>query len=670
MRLVITLALILTASVCPIETLAAAPPDKPKQLVTTEGTVNIPLVTVGPFDLHRKYRSMEGPWVAQDFRIGDLAASKQVVIPESAVTFVEGNSEEPAMNSTGKEPSMTGGGSSPSLSKGITGLIDTGGTKRELIWFKGLKLEVLDENDKVLPTAEFICHFNIDVDPASRKKIFPNTPNGINTRVMTLTQGQTDFHFPEGTAVPCASDETWKFTFQAANRTSTAHRRVKHRLTLEFIKDSQTKKPMKALSWYVPYIAVVTGGSSPEALEAEHSGGPNCMVTSEGTNAPNSVKAAVFKDRFGRKLTGHWIIPPGTTTWSSPIKGVRDPGFAGKDMLLYAAWTHIHPLCTSASLVQCSGDNKKPIFTAKVNTKTNGGLEIVKIENIYSKTGIPIKGNEHYQLEAIYANTTNENQDSMVSHGLYVGDDTFTKPDWKDVAIASAAKSNDGKDSSNEAPFCGVRNTADTGAEQICTKAPKSIYDVIPPYPMFDTKKDGPLITSPKMLEVFTSAGKLRFLINPKLAPQNATQIYKLLKAGAFDGTPIDRYEPDFVLQVSEAEKKVDGGEPLSDSIQDTLRRLPLEVPVSQNPIVHKRGTLSMAHYDNPDTAVTSFSIMLGDAPHLDNKYTIIGSLVPDKVTLHTLEQMQKNFTISHPFIMGVRDISDVLTTSASAPSK
>ncbi|MBX9769880.1 MAG: peptidylprolyl isomerase, partial [Candidatus Obscuribacterales bacterium] len=179
-----------------------------------------------------------------------------------------------------------------------------------------------------------------------------------------------------------------------------------------------------------------------------------------------------------------------------------------------------------------------------------------------------------------------------------------------------------------------------------------------------------PLITSPKMLEVFTSAGKLRFLINPKLAPQNATQIYKLLKAGAFDGTPIDRYEPDFVLQVSEAEKKVDGGEPLSASIQDSLRRLPLEVPVSQNPIVHKRGTLSMAHYDNPDTAVTSFSIMLGDAPHLDNKYTIIGSLVPDKVTLHTLEQMQTNFSISHPFIMGVRDISDVLTTSASAPSK
>ncbi|MBX9878493.1 MAG: peptidylprolyl isomerase [Candidatus Obscuribacterales bacterium] len=656
------LILAFTLTVC----LTAVNPVPAKDVKTSEGTIKIMSVTVGPFDLHRKYRSMEGPWVAQDFRLGDLVASEQVTIPESAVTFVEGNTQAPAMNSS-KEPSMNGAGGAISSSKNVTGLVDASSTKRELLWFKGVKLEVIDENGKVLPTAEFICHFNMDVDPAMRKSLFPGALTSGNTRVMTLTQGQTSFHFPEGTAVPCASDELWRFTFQAANRTSETHRRVKHRMTLEFIKDSQAQGQMKALAWYVPYIAVVTDGSSPEAMAAEHSGGPNCMVTSSGDNAPNSVKAAVFKDRFGRNLTGHWIIPPGTSTWSTPISDQRDPGFGSRDVLLYAAWTHIHPLCTKASLVQCSGDTKKPIFTSTVTTKTKGGLEILNIDNIYSKTGIPIKGNEHYQLEATYENSTNEKQDSMVSHGLYVGDEGFTKPDWKDSQIASAAAGiHTASDSKNEAPFCGVRNSANTDSEQICSKT-KSIYDVMPPYPLFDPKTDGPVLNSLKMLELYTSAGKLHIALNPQLAPQNVTQIYKLLTAGAFDGTPIDRYEPNFVLQISEAQKKVDGSGQLSHSVESMLRRLPLETPTGT---IHKKGSLSMAHYDNPNTAVTSFSIMLGEAPHLDNKYTIIGAIVPDNVTVRTLEQMQKNFSVMHPFIMGVRDISDILNASAAAPTK
>jgi hypothetical protein len=42
----------------------------------------------------------------------------------------------------------------------------------------------------------------------------------------------------------------------------------------------------------------------------------------------------------------------------------------------------------------------------------------------------------------------------------------------------------------------------------------------------------------------------------------------------------------------------------------------------------HRRGTLSMARYDDrPDSGETSFSILLGDAPHLDGKYTVFGQL-------------------------------------------
>ena len=50
---------------------------------------------------------------------------------------------------------------------------------------------------------------------------------------------------------------------------------------------------------------------------------------------------------------------------------------------------------------------------------------------------------------------------------------------------------------------------------------------------------------------------------------------------------------------------------------------MPLEVSKS---VKHdKRGLMSMARYDDPNSGTSSFSITLGPAPHLDMLYTIFG---------------------------------------------
>lgn len=38
-----------------------------------------------------------------------------------------------------------------------------------------------------------------------------------------------------------------------------------------------------------------------------------------------------------------------------------------------------------------------------------------------------------------------------------------------------------------------------------------------------------------------------------------------------------------------------------------------------------KRGILSMGRHSDPDSGKSSFSILLGPAPHLDMEYTIFG---------------------------------------------
>ncbi|KAK6139314.1 hypothetical protein DH2020_026943 [Rehmannia glutinosa] len=56
--------------------------------------------------------------------------------------------------------------------------------------------------------------------------------------------------------------------------------------------------------------------------------------------------------------------------------------------------------------------------------------------------------------------------------------------------------------------------------------------------------------------------------------------------------------------------------------------------------VKHVRGILSMGRYSDPDSAQSSFSILLGDAPHLDGEYAIFGKVTKGDETLRKLEQV------------------------------
>jgi peptidyl-prolyl cis-trans isomerase B (cyclophilin B) len=55
--------------------------------------------------------------------------------------------------------------------------------------------------------------------------------------------------------------------------------------------------------------------------------------------------------------------------------------------------------------------------------------------------------------------------------------------------------------------------------------------------------------------------------------------------------------------------------------------------------IKHERGIVSMARGDDPDSASTSFFLMLGPAPHLDGKYSAFGRVVSGLEILDAFEK-------------------------------
>jgi peptidyl-prolyl cis-trans isomerase B (cyclophilin B) len=55
--------------------------------------------------------------------------------------------------------------------------------------------------------------------------------------------------------------------------------------------------------------------------------------------------------------------------------------------------------------------------------------------------------------------------------------------------------------------------------------------------------------------------------------------------------------------------------------------------------VQHVRGIVSMARTDEPDSATTSFFLMLGPAPHLDGEYTAFGRIVEGMDVLAAFEK-------------------------------
>ena len=110
--------------------------------------------------------------------------------------------------------------------------------------------------------------------------------------------------------------------------------------------------------------------------------------------------------------------------------------------------------------------------------------------------------------------------------------------------------------------------------------------------------------------------------MEPDWAPNHVRNFLKLVSTGWYNGTAFHRVVKGFVVQggmgdtrIGEAAHPADRWvHPLKGEFRDDVK--------------HVRGIVSMARSDDPDSATTSFFLMLGAAPHLDGKYTAFGRVV------------------------------------------
>ena len=139
-----------------------------------------------------------------------------------------------------------------------------------------------------------------------------------------------------------------------------------------------------------------------------------------------------------------------------------------------------------------------------------------------------------------------------------------------------------------------------------------------------------------KEVIIRTSLGDITVALEPDLAPEHVRNFLKLVQSGWYDQTAFHRLIPGFVVQGGLGETRVEGRTHYADK---WVRNLEGEFSQTRK---HTRGVLSMARTSDPNSARTSFFIMLATAQSLDGKYTIFGKVVDGYETLEKMEKVQR----------------------------
>ena len=129
-----------------------------------------------------------------------------------------------------------------------------------------------------------------------------------------------------------------------------------------------------------------------------------------------------------------------------------------------------------------------------------------------------------------------------------------------------------------------------------------------------------------------TTLGTLKIQMEPEWAPEHARNFLKLAETGWLNGTAFHRVSKGFVVQGGMSSARSGSASHPADRWVRTLK-----AEFREN-LKHTRGMVSMARADDPDSASTSFFLMLADAPHLDGKYSIFGRVVDGVEVLSAFE--------------------------------
>ena len=159
----------------------------------------------------------------------------------------------------------------------------------------------------------------------------------------------------------------------------------------------------------------------------------------------------------------------------------------------------------------------------------------------------------------------------------------------------------------------------------------------------FNSNSDSTSASPDPIAVIETTYGIIVIQLFPDVAPGHVDNFVRLANEGYYDGTTFHRVIPGFMIQGGDPNSKDDdrsndgqGGH--SANGPNTI----VNAEFSQD-LTHKRGILSMARAQDPNSAGSQFFIVVADSNFLDRQYSIFGEVIEGMDVVDKIVNVKKD---------------------------
>ncbi len=128
-------------------------------------------------------------------------------------------------------------------------------------------------------------------------------------------------------------------------------------------------------------------------------------------------------------------------------------------------------------------------------------------------------------------------------------------------------------------------------------------------------------MTNPVVTIEMENGKKIVAELFPEIAPETVNNFVYLVGQGFYDGLIFHRVIPGFMIQGGDPDGVGTGGPGYCVTVELLMNGI-------QNELSHKRGVLSMARANHPNSAGSQFFIMHQDGKFLNNQYAAFGKVL------------------------------------------
>ncbi len=291
----------------------------------------------------------------------------------------------------------------------------------ELVWITGYQAEMVGADGESPMAPELMCHSNLDIDVEAHEALLGDN-HAFSMRLFTLSQGQLSVRFPAGFGIPILSSETLDLSTQVLNLNLEGEAlrlppfggtiNVRHKVSVEFVRDRDVKGGMKALFPIAGYgLTLLEGddGYFGVGKPDEEVHGPGCLVG-------DSASEADYEDGLGRRFTGHWVVPPGREVNRTLVTRLMRVPY---DTTIHYIAVHLHPFAESLELRDLTAGTT--LFKSEAKN-LEGRIGLSHVDSFESASGLEVFADHEYEMVSVYNNTTDEEHDSMAVMYMYLWD--------------------------------------------------------------------------------------------------------------------------------------------------------------------------------------------------------------------------------------------------------